>query len=132
MLGSGERRVSPVIVGAAIAAPTGLPEPPRRLRAGSVLRARRAGDQLAQALADATEQRRRLLLRGHGGLRLRLRLRRTRRARGTRLPATLLRTDLRLPVLRRLAFAVDAATAATATTLARCALLLDPRGGACG
>src|SRR5690606_8469841 len=97
---------------AAIAAPTGglLPAAPGR----SVLRARRPGDQLAQALADAAEQRRGLLRRrrrrlGRGGL---LRLRLAQLALPTRLPATASAFPaafaLHLPVLRllRVAFAV--------------------------
>src|SRR5690606_23450543 len=110
-------------------------------RTGSVLRARPALDQLAQALADAAEQRRllrrcgrrghpRLLAggrRGHRlGLLLRLRLRpgpRCTRRRGAGFGAVLRRPAFVLPAaFDLLALGVDATTAATTTTLARCAL----------
>src|SRR5690606_38562096 len=110
-------------------------------RTGSVLRARPALDQLAQALADAAEQRRllrrcgrrghpRLLAggrRGHRlGLLLRLRLRpgpRCTRRRGAGFGAALRRPAFVLPAaFDLLALGVDATPAATTTTLARCAL----------
>src|SRR5690606_5615761 len=113
-----------------------LPTPTGPDRARSVLGARRPGDQLAQALADAAEQRRRFLRRRRrlpGGGR-RLRLLRARLALPARLPAPASAFPaafaLRLAVLR-LALAAYAAPAAATAALARRALALGA-GGAGG